>query len=409
MNNVIVILALVVLGALALQCVLRLLDTLARQKHQAKARGFEQKRWESDLAREQLKLQRAASQSEHGWTGFRKFQVQKKVLEDETKQICSFYLFPHDGRPLPEFNPGQFLTFSLDVPGQKKAVVRCYSLSDGPDSDYYRVSIKRVPNGISSNHFHDNIHEGDIVDVRAPNGVFHINMEDNFPIVLIAGGVGITPCMSMMNAVIRSGSDRQVALFYAVKDVNEIAMREHLDRVNVEYPNVQVHYCCSAPAEPLPDAPNFHEGRLSTDLMGQILGSSNFDYYMCGPPPMMEGMKKALGEWGVPKEHVHYEAFGGAAIPKPAPADAGAGGKITFSRSGKSLDWDASAGTLLEFVEDNDIAMDCACRAGNCGSCMTAIREGKVKYLKDPEFDDLQEGSVLPCICQPDGDITLDA
>ena len=100
-------------------------------------------------------------------------------------QVCSFYLQPHDEKPIPGFDPGQFLTFQLNIPAQPKAVVRCYSLSDAPRPDMYRVSIKRVPPprdnpdappGLSSNHFHDNVKVGDILDVKEPSGRFFLDM-----------------------------------------------------------------------------------------------------------------------------------------------------------------------------------------------------------------------------------------
>ena len=129
------------------------------------------------------------------WSGFRKFRVAKKIMEKG--DCCSFYLEPHDGRELPAFLPGQYLTFKLKVPGQPKEVTRCYSLSDSPNPQYYRVTIKRVPPppkspelppGVSSNHFNSNVNEGDILDVKAPSGNFHIDVEAQSPVVLIGGG-----------------------------------------------------------------------------------------------------------------------------------------------------------------------------------------------------------------------------
>lgn len=141
------------------------------------------------------------------WSGKRKFRVVERRVENKDGNICSFYLAPHDGGKLPSFQPGQFLTFELAIPNQQSPVIRCYSLSDSPlKSDRYRVSIKRlpappskkkqVPDGLSSCYFHDNIREGDVVDVMAPNGGFCLDTHSDRPVVLIAGGIGLTPVLS---------------------------------------------------------------------------------------------------------------------------------------------------------------------------------------------------------------------
>ena len=139
------------------------------------------------------------------WSGYRDFVVQHRVVEDANGAVCSFYLAPADGHPLPSYAPGQYLTFTLQVPdpagGPPRDVVRCYSLSDRPHPERYRITVKRVPApptrpdlpaGVASNHLHDRIVEGARLSVRAPTGHFHL-VDGRLPIVLIAGGIGITP------------------------------------------------------------------------------------------------------------------------------------------------------------------------------------------------------------------------
>ena len=176
---------------------------------------------EADLLRAKIKSimdrrELEAKQVKLSWNGFRKFQIISK--EQETKDITSFYLAPHDGKELPGFLPGQYLTFQITIPSQPNPVVRCYSLSDSPfHPDRYRVSIKKVPAprdnptappGLISNYFHDSLKEDDIVDVKAPSGHFYLNMTRKTPVVLLAGGVGITPVLSMLNAITEMGSKR---------------------------------------------------------------------------------------------------------------------------------------------------------------------------------------------------------
>jgi len=176
-----------------------------------------------------------------GWTGFREFSVQRRQFEDEGRSICSFYLVPCDGKPLPSFRPGQFLTFRLDVSdpaeGEPNNVVRCYSLSDSPRPDHYRVSIKRVPApldhpeappGVSSGFFHDHVQVGDHLMVRAPSGHFHLVEDEPLPIVLIGGGIGITPMLSILNSVLERGVEREIWLYYGVRNGSEHIVKEHL-------------------------------------------------------------------------------------------------------------------------------------------------------------------------------------
>lgn len=362
-------------------------------------------------------------QKELSWSGWRKFEVKKK--NPEGGDICSFYLSPHDGRPLPPFNPGQFLTFQLHVPGQSKPIIRCYSLSDSPHhEDYYRVSIKRVPPprdkpdvppGLSSNHFHDNVNEGDILDVKAPGGAFFLDMSKSSPVVLIGGGVGLTPVLSMVNAITEVGSQRETHFFYGLRNSREHVFKEHLEEIDRNFENVHMHICYSKPLETDVAGKDFqHEGRVGADLFKEVLPSNNYDYYMCGPPPMMTTVTEGLDEWGVPEKNVHFEAFGPASAKKKAPAKdapaAAAGPAITvnFAKSGKSLPWNADVGALLDFAEDNGVDIEFGCRAGNCGTCITAIKSGDVDYLNDPG-EPPEAGSCLACIAVPKSDLTLDA
>ena len=170
------------------------------------------------------------------WSGYRAFRVERKVVEDAAQSVCSFYLVPEDGQALPTFLPGQFLTFRLDVPapaGGTEQIIRCYSLSDAPRPDYYRVSIKRVaapvggavPPGRSSNFFHDHIAVGSHLQVRAPAGHFYID-RSAAPVVLIGGGIGITPMLSMLSWSLAEQAGREVWLFYGVRNSREPVMKD---------------------------------------------------------------------------------------------------------------------------------------------------------------------------------------
>ena len=361
-----------------------------------------------------------AKQLNLSWNGFRKFKVTSK--EKETSDITSFYLAPHDGKELPEFLPGQFLTFQIPVPTQPHPVIRCYSLSDSPfHPERYRVSIKRVlaprdnpssPPGLISNYFHDSLNENDIVDIKAPSGHFHLSMTKKFPVVLLAGGVGITPLLSMLNAITEMGSQREVWFFLGVRNKKDHVMKEHLEMVARENENVRLRVFYSAPGETDVLDEDYHvKGRVNVENLKTILPSSNFDYYICAPPPMVKDLRKDLADWGVPKKNIHFEAFGPATVKgcKAEPGKAsGVKINIQFEKSGKTLVWDSKSESLLDFAELNGISIDSGCRAGNCGTCLTAIKHGKVELVGEPGSEP-EAGSCLTCISIPKEDLTLDA
>ena len=185
------------------------------------------------------------------WKGFRNFVVEKK--KNEGGGIASFVLKPEDKMPIPDFKPGQFLTFSLNVQSEAKPVVRCYSLSDSPNGEHYRVSIKKAvapkgtdfPNGISSCHFHDHVTQGDVLSVKAPNGDFYIDVNAKGAVVLIAGGVGITPVLSMAKTLASMKSEREVHFFYGATTALDLAHKDEMEEMRKSLPNLKIYYCLS--------------------------------------------------------------------------------------------------------------------------------------------------------------------
>lgn len=376
---------------------------------------------------ERSRLLRARKESEQdAWNGLRKFEVAQKRYEGGG--ICSFFLRPHDGRPLPAFKPGQYLTFSLRVPGHDKPVVRCYSLSDGPTPDHYRVSIKRcppprdkpeLPPGVSSNYFHDRVQEGDILDVRAPSGGFFCEPagDNGMPVVLIGGGIGLTPVLSMAKAIADSGGTRETWLFYGVRNNAERVLHEELERLERENDNIRVRYVHSSPGEDEAHGTDYHfAGYIGADLFKEALPSNNYIFHICGPPPMMSALVEQLEEWGVPEEHIRFEAFGPATVkrkkkaepPAASPAGEAKTYQVTFERAGKKAAWPDDADSLLDFGEELGVALDSGCRAGNCGSCLVAIKSGEVSYDTEPGAAP-EAGSCLLCVCRPKTDLVLDA
>ncbi len=403
---------------LGLEIFRSLLRVLAENKQQ----GVALEKLRAQLAETKLRC-REAEQAQTGWNGIRKFTVVKKNPEGE--DVNAFYLKPHDGRPLPPFKPGQYLTFQLDLPGRDKPLIRCYSLSDSPhQKEYYRVTIKKekappdkidVPPGAGSSYFTDVVKEGDILNVKAPTGHFCLDMAKTNPIVLLAGGVGITPMLCMANAIAASGSKRAVYFFFGVRNRREHIHKIELEKLAAENDNIHLHIAYSKPGEKDVKGKDFHsEGRVGIELLKEILPSNNFEYYLCGSGAFMKSLTDGLEAWGVPDKDVFFEAFGPATVKKKAAVPTAeetshlARINITFARSNKTVRWEPSAGNLLEFAAAQGVKIDSGCCAGSCGSCVVAIKSGGVDYLKKPDAEP-ETGSCLTCVCRPKNDLVLDA
>lgn len=416
------------LALVATLLVLAYLGMLAHATYRQRVRSAQLYQDERAILRARLEqirtpVAQVALQKTQAWSGFRKFRIEGKVLEADS--VCSFYLAPHDGRALPPYLPGQYLTFKLAIEGQPREVTRCYSLSDGPQhTDYYRVTIKRLPPppknpelppGLVSGHFHDRLQVGDILDIKAPSGHFHLDVEHRGPVVLVGGGVGVTPVLSMLSYIASAPGNREAWFFYGVRHGGEHIQKEYLKELAGQHQNIRLVVCYSDPRpEDRPGEDYHYAERVSVELFKRVLQVNNFDFYVCGPPPMMESLTRDLGEWGVPEERIHFEAFGPASVKKVAqvtnPAATAGGGpafEVTFTRSGKKFFW-SDASSLLEFAEANGIRMESGCRAGSCGTCATALREGQVDYLRKPDID-IEKGTCLTCISVPKGPLSIDA
>lgn len=265
----------------------------------------------------EAEMHEEAAKKEGGWKELRNFIVVKK--EKESDVITSFYLKPEDGGQISSFLPGQYVTVQLNIEGETYTHNRQYSLSDAPGKEYYRISVKRetsteTSDGKVSNYLHDHVQEGDVLPLSAPAGDFVLNMESHLPVVLISGGVGITPMMSMLNTFIEQDSNRNVFFIHAALNSNVHAMKEHVQKAAKEYEHVQAYTCYSAPTEADKQAGNFDkEGLVDLAWLQSIVPTTEAEFYFCGPVPFMKHIYAELTKWGVEPEHIHYEFFGPAA------------------------------------------------------------------------------------------------
>ena len=359
------------------------------------------------------------------WSGIRKFHVVERQQENARGSICSFYLVPCDNQPIPAFRPGQFLTFELPLKGQLQPAIRCYSISSSPtERRFYRVTVKRVgapdhapastPPGMISNFFHDRLERGSVLDVYTPSGSFFLNQNSRRPIVLIAGGVGFTPLISMLSWLIATNAQREIWLFYGVRNRAEHAMYDNLKALARTRPNFRAITFYSRPTDTCRKGIDYDvAGYVSVDVIKQVLQSRNYEFYICGPSSMMETITRDLQLWGVPRDDIKLETFGPAPLSdsqlgeSPATASHTKPCQVHFSRSNKTVRWTPSTKSLLELAEANGIKARFGCRAGNCGNCSCGIQEGQIRYIRQPGVQPASK-SCLVCIAQPEGDVVID-
>ncbi len=379
--------------------------------------------WKGSFAE---RLAKAEAPSE-GASGFRSFVVEQREPESET--ITSFYLVPEDGAPLPGFLPGQFLTLELDIPDQPTPVIRTYSLSDSPNPEHYRLSIKRepapadepdLPPGLSSSYFHDQVEIGTKLRIAAPRGKFHLDPDGERAVVLLSGGVGLTPMVSMLNTIVQSDAPRPVWFVHGTRNGREHAMGAHVRGLAEEnkYVNVHIRY-----SEPDPDDTEGRDydsrGWVDMALLKQVLPFDDYDFFICGPPPFMRSLYCGLLSLGISESRIYYEFFGPGSMlteeSKPAgsvqvptaEAELTGGAQVTFARSGVTASWDPSCESILDLAERQGLSLAYSCRSGICHTCMCALTEGEVTYLDEP-LDPPGPGRVLICCATPKTNLVLE-
>lgn len=354
---------------------------------------------------------RARQKAEERREAWRTLRVAKIV--DESSVIRSFYLEPTDGSPLFSFEAGQFLTIRVTPEGNGPQV-RTYTLSSAPGDPTYRISVKREPGGIVSNHLHDSLHVGDTIETKAPKGSFFIDALEKRPAVLIAGGVGITPMMAMtrhvLNETVRKRYTRPLTVFHAAHDTEQRAFTEAFRAAEAET-GAKIHYVSiiGNPAGHETLGTDFDAtGHINADILRQHLALDDYDFYLCGPPSFMQGVYDSLRGLSVRDARIYAEAFGPAALTRTA--DEGATpdvpeaeaelAVVKFEASGFEQSWEKGDGTLLETAEAHGLTPDFSCRAGSCGSCAVKKLSGEVAY-RTPPTADIAKGEVLICCSVP--------
>ncbi|MGQ5701210.1 NO-inducible flavohemoprotein [Sandaracinobacteroides sp. A072] len=261
------------------------------------------------IAREN-RIYEAQKDSEGGWNGWRDFHVAEKIRESSV--ITSFLLRPADGGPVMRHKPGQYLTFWFDIPGHAP-VKRNYSISGAADGKGYRISVKREPQGLASGWLHDSAQPGTILKVAAPAGEFFLPQHPENPVVLLSGGVGLTPMVAMLEDMAARGLDVPVHYIHGTHNRDTHAMRDHVRGIAAANPGFS---CVDFHQTPLPgEQPGVdydHAGIITDAWLLSNTPVARADYYICGPRPFLRAAVSALSLAGVPASRIHYEFFGPA-------------------------------------------------------------------------------------------------
>jgi ferredoxin-NADP reductase len=332
---------------------------------------------------------------------------------EETPDIKTFRMARPDGF---EFQAGQFLTVRVRADG--KDHVRCYSISSAPDArGHLEITVKR--HGLVSGALHATIRPGSQLAVRPPAGAFVYPAGDDRPMVLIAGGVGITPLMSMVRHALDAEPARPVTLYYSVRRQADLAFREEIRFLSRRH--AQFRAFLAVTAEPAGD--DVFPGRINESLLKTTMPDlTHAVCRLCGPQPMIEDLTALLTSLGVARPQIGFEVFeaavaasGGGAAAAPAKSatalSAGStdGFQAAFTRSGVTATVRAGQ-SVLEASESCGAAIPSICRAGVCGTCRTRVLKGDVE-CRSLALDetDREDGFVLACVAHVLSDCAVDA
>lgn len=237
------------------------------------------------------------------WRGFKDFIVYEKVQEDEV--VTSFYLKSKDGMSLPKAIPGQFIAVRIKKGDNEYSKVRQYTLSMDSKEEFYRISVKNEENGDLSKQLCRDIKVGDIIQATIPMGKFVLKDGDE-PVVLIGGGIGITPMIAMAYAT--KGTNREVKLVYSTANSNYHSFKEELNKLNLEN-NIDLIKVYTQPLYENELSVDFDvEGRINKEWIENNL-PMEAEFYLCGPIEFMRVIYKSLEELGIQKAKINFELF----------------------------------------------------------------------------------------------------
>lgn len=336
----------------------------------------------------------------------------------ETPDVKTFRLVACHGGGIPfSFLPGQFLTLTLPV--GEKPIRRSYTISSSPTQGYYcETTVKREEQGVGSRYLHDRVKVGDTIEVRAPSGKFIFTGQEADSIVLIGGGVGITPMMSITRALTDMAWPGDIYFIAACQNPEHFIFESELKLLAKEYDNLHLFAAMSRIER---DIDGYRKGRLSKEMLAEWVPDIASKWvHLCGAPPMMEAVKGMLADLGVPADRTHTENFGSTQKPKAkvahgqeaaaAEQQAAQVGTVTFATSNISTPFQPDE-TVLEASERVEVDIDYSCRVGTCGECKVKLLSGDVSMEVEDGLDpgEKEQGMILACQAKSNSDVSVEA
>ncbi len=353
------------------------------------------------------------------WSG----QLRVMRIIRQTPDVQTFRFAAPEGGPLPfQHQPGQYLVISPLIGGKK--INRPYTISSSPTTpDYCEITVKREETGLVSRHLHDSLREGDVINISAPTGHFIFDGTQAQSVVLIAGGVGITPLMAITRHLIDKNWKGEIFFAYAARTPGDIIFRKELEDLKARFPNLHLHITLSRARD---TDWTGHKGRVNAEfLMKCVPELSTRLVYVCGPNAMMAMTIQVLKELGVPEAQIRLEEFIAAkpaessagnagqtcvVAPDALPPDDGTGPKLSFTRSAKSVALTPEK-SLLEIAEEAGVNIDFECRSGICGRCKTRLLGGCVTMETQDALtaEDKSKNLILMCQARAGETVAVDA
>jgi ferredoxin-NADP reductase len=311
------------------------------------------------------------------------------------------------------FVPGQFLNIAFWIGGAR--MNRSYSISSSPTRrEYVDLTVRREPRGAVSRHVVDLLRVGDDIEAGGPVGRFTFNGTEADSVVLIGGGVGITPMMSVTRFLTERAWPGDIFFIYACRTPADYIFRNEVAELEQRNPKLHVTIAMSRPEGTDWQGPR---GRITKEMLTRAVPDlATRRIHLCGPPSMMAATSALLAELGVPSDQVKTEAFGAV---KPIAAPAGSSSKplapatgplVTFSKNNKASKIHVDQ-TVLELSEELAIGIAYSCRIGTCGVCKVRMTVGEVEMAVQDSLDpeDKTNGIILACQAKPRGEVTVEA
>ncbi|WP_029278149.1 flavin reductase family protein [Pedobacter borealis] len=323
-------------------------------------------------------------------------------IKKETKDTITL-CFKQPGLKKIKYQAGQYLTLSFRINGRR--YIRPYSFSSAPATDQHlEVTIKRVLNGIVSNHIHDVVSVGDSIEVIQPMGDFTCENQ-NSDIFLWGVGSGITPLISLAKEILATSEIYKVHLFYGNRNHESTIFLNQIEQFLADYPKRFIVKHFHTKLRISQSVQNVVEGRIDKKKAIEILQQFNLPkdakHYICGPVGLKESVKLALKEFDISDNNIFSEDF--ELVKNPADFKNIHTQNIQIQFEGKEHHIEVTKGkSILEAALDADLELPYSCQTGNCSTCKGKLTRGEAKMIGLSKVrEDLNEDEFLLCCTHP--------